>query len=52
MAAMIGVNLPKGESAAYYEREIRSGIEAFDPKYRLAGADEMVIANMARNLAK
>lgn len=50
LAGMIGSQLPKGESASYYAREILSGVAAYDPSYELTETDRQIIRNMAHLL--
>ena len=51
LAAMIGTQLPKGETFSYYSREIRAGVVAFDPSYQLTSYDEATIDSTASTLA-
>jgi hypothetical protein len=51
LAAMIGYQLPKGETASYYSKEIRAGVVAFDPNYQLTSYDEATIDSTASILA-
>ena len=51
LAAMIGYQLPKGQTASYYSKEIRAGVVAFDPNYQLTSTDEAVIDSTASILA-
>jgi hypothetical protein len=51
LAAMIGYQLPKGQTASYYSREIRAGVVAFDPNYQLTSYDEATIDSTASILA-
>jgi hypothetical protein len=51
LAAMIGYQLPKGQSVSYYSREIRAGVVAFDPNYQLTSYDEATIDSTASILA-
>ena len=51
VAAMIGYQLPKGQAASYYRDQIRAGVEAFDPNYRLTTYDKATIDSMASILS-